>query len=233
MIKEDDLTKKCKNQTNDTKSRYNSLIKRSFELLLRYKLYEEQNQKSEFISKCFIKSDDKSLDCKCFFVDDLVKKEFSILYNNMNSLRKVNKYAEELTEKHKKDIKIFKKAYIEHFKEKIMSEYEFKKLWDAPRKCGYCGISEDQIKELCAEEKIKTKRFYSRGKTMEIDKIEPKGEYCKNNIILSCYWCNNAKTDEFSLTEFEPIARGIHEAWEKRLSQNVIFPADTYARIEK
>ena len=55
------------------------------------------------------------------------------------------------------------------------------------------------------------------------------GEYKIGNIILSCYWCNNAKSDEFSLSEFKEIARGINHTWNKRLrSIDIEFPENTY-----
>lgn len=67
---------------------------------------------------------------------------------------------------------------------------------------------------------------------MEIDKIESDKEYAKCNIVLSCYWCNNAKTDEFSLDEFKSIAKGINAAWNKRLKpeKEIIFPEETYSK---
>ena len=36
---------------------------------------------------------------------------------------------------------------------------------------------------------------------------------------MACYWCNNAKTDEFSPEEFKPIAEGIRKAWNERLRE--------------
>jgi len=124
----------------------------------------------------------------------------------MSNLRCVNKKTELFKKRQKENIISYKKLYIEHFNNKIMSLETFNAIWgesDSDRKCGYCGISENQIKELCIAKKIITKRFYSRGKTMEMDKIDPNGEYNKDNIVLSCYWCNNAKTDEFNVKEFK------------------------------
>ena len=37
---------------------------------------------------------------------------------------------------------------------------------------------------------------------MEIDRIKANHEYLKDNVVLACYWCNNAKSDEFSEPEF-------------------------------
>lgn len=110
-----------------------------------------------------------------------------------------------------------------------MTLEDFKDFWKTKdeRICGYCGIPEKCIEDLS----IQTKRFYSRGKTMEVDKMEPNQGYTKENIILSCYWCNNAKTDEFTLHEFKNIARGINKTWSKRLSEEVPFPEFTYLRL--
>ena len=43
--------------------------------------------------------------------------------------------------------------------------------------------------------------------------------YSLNNIVLACYWCNNAKTDTFSPKDFKPIARGINQVWNEKLKQ--------------
>ena len=67
---------------------------------------------------------------------------------------------------------------------------------------------------------IITKRLYSRGRTLEIDRINPNDDYNMNNIVLCCYWCNNAKTDEFSYEDFIEIGKEIRKIWEKRLKSN-------------
>ena len=93
--------------------------------------------------------------------------------------------------------------------------------------CYYCGISVEQINEISSGCKLYTKR--PRGYTFEIDQIEPVKGYSDLNCEASCYWCNNAKTDEFSKDEFKNIACGINIAWNDRLQQigsnsKVIFP---------
>ena len=101
------------------------------------------------------------------------------------------------------------KCFLEHFKSKDK------------RECSYCGIKETQISCI----KPKTKRLSTRGKTLEIDKKDAFGDYTNNNIILACYWCNNAKTDEFSEDEFKNIACGINKIWNNRLnSTHINFP---------
>jgi agmatine deiminase len=87
------------------------------------------------------------------------------------------------------------------------------------RKCEYCGISEMQITNLLEKEMIFTKRIISRGESIEIDQGDPNGGYNDENIKLACYWCNNAKTDEFVEEEFEPIGETIRKAWNKRIDK--------------
>lgn len=95
-------------------------------------------------------------------------------------------------------------------------EEEFNKMLDKTT-CSYCGISLAQIEELGKNGKLNNKRSDTRGYTLEIDRMLPNLEYSKENCCMACYWCNNAKTDEFSPEEFNPIARGINKIWNKRL----------------
>ena len=52
---------------------------------------------------------------------------------------------------------------------------------------------------------------------MEIDRKAPNQEYSDDNCEPICYWCNNAKTDEFSAEEFKPIGMAIGNALRARL----------------
>jgi 5-methylcytosine-specific restriction endonuclease McrA len=109
--------------------------------------------------------------------------------------------------------------------EEILDIYKFKKLL-LDGKCEYCGVTMEDINDLSEKEEIHTKR--ARGYSMEIDQKEPNGLYTDDNCVASCYWCNNAKTDEFSVKEFEEIARGINKVWEKRLGKKIDFPTKVY-----
>lgn len=101
-------------------------------------------------------------------------------------------------------------------------------------KCEYCGVSQDQINIL--DEKKKRENNYgltkrNRGYKLEVDQIKPDNGYIEGNIVLCCYWCNNAKTDTFTVKEFREIARGINAVWNQRLKKidemkEVIFPPD-------
>lgn len=93
--------------------------------------------------------------------------------------------------------------------------------------CEYCGITMEQINLLSEKDQLQTKR--QRGYSMEIDQIDPYGFYTNDNCVASCYWCNNAKTDEFDKDEFKEIAKGINSVWNKRLEpyqNSVKFPPE-------
>ena len=65
---------------------------------------------------------------------------------------------------------------------------------------------------------------------MKIQRIRPTREYEVENIILSCPWCNNEKSDEFSLWEFKEVARGINFVCNQRLGNEIVnFPENTYS----
>jgi len=86
--------------------------------------------------------------------------------------------------------------------------------------CGYCHITVGDINELIDMGKIFKKRE-TRGFSMEIDRKDPNKEYSKENVVPCCSWCNNAKTDEFTETEFKTIASEIKEVWQKRLGRKL------------
>jgi len=86
--------------------------------------------------------------------------------------------------------------------------------------CAYCGVENDQIEQLRKKKKITSKS--GRGFNLEVDRMSPNLEYSYDNCCMSCYWCNNAKTDEFIPVEFKEIARGINLVWNKRLMDSGI-----------
>ncbi len=87
-----------------------------------------------------------------------------------------------------------------------------------PRKCRYCSFTEEQIAELHKAKQLNTKRITTRGLKLEIDRILPNELYDNlDNLTYCCYWCNNAKSDEFSAAEFEPIGQVLKMIWSQRL----------------
>lgn len=112
-------------------------------------------------------------------------------------------------------IKKLEKSYEESFKE-LFTLDAFKKLLEPENKrCYYCDITVDIINELANKHKLYKKN--ERGWKLEIDRKKPNEEYKEENCVLACYWCNNAKTDEFTDEEFKPIGQAIKKVWENRL----------------
>lgn len=201
-----------------TSPRYQSIMERNYLQKLNYLL---------FLICC---SELKDILTVNYQLPDGTEEAYKKLYSDMTEIRERNKCFEAFINNNKNDIEHFKNNYYIYFQENILKFNDFFQFWNKEdsRTCKYCGISEKQINSGALE--IQTKRFYSRGKTMEIDKKDAFGEYTKDNIILSCYWCNNAKTDEFTLDEFQPIAKGINCVWNNRLDSkdSVKFPESTY-----
>jgi 5-methylcytosine-specific restriction endonuclease McrA len=84
--------------------------------------------------------------------------------------------------------------------------------------CHYCHITKAQISELIEKQQL-FKKHITRGWTLEIDRKIPYLEYTEDNCVTCCYWCNNAKTDEFSYDEFKKIGIEIEKIWNERLDR--------------
>lgn len=85
-------------------------------------------------------------------------------------------------------------------------------------RCFYCKTSEKDVAELCKKRSARSK---TRGNKLEIERKESApglNFYNSDNCVLSCYICNNAKSDLFTQEEFQPIAEKIAESIQKGLS---------------
>ncbi len=113
------------------------------------------------------------------------------------------------------------KIMLLHSRKGIMStRLEFYNWFKAnERKCVYCGITEEEIKHMLDNKRLETKRIATRGRKLELDRKVANNDYHLVNIVFSCYWCNNAKTDTFTFDEFKQIGQAISEIWKKRLAQ--------------
>ena len=96
-------------------------------------------------------------------------------------------------------------------------EFEAAYLNTTPH-CHYCGITTDQIQQLWELKPDLTKR--SRGRKLELERLAPNEEYSNlGNLVFSCYWCNNAKTDTFTEEQFRKVGAVIKGIWEERLEK--------------
>lgn len=102
-------------------------------------------------------------------------------------------------------------------KEISYDEFEAAYLNTKPH-CHYCGITPEQIQQLWEKDPELTKR--GRGRKLELERLAPNEKYSNlGNLVFSCYWCNNAKTDTFTETEFKKIGEVIRGIWEERLGK--------------
>ncbi len=120
-------------------------------------------------------------------------------------------------ENNKTIIEIFEKDYVSNF-EQVFPKSEFIEMIKSTDTCFYCGISIPEVNQLAYKEQLFNKQF-SRGFVLEIDRINSNQEYKRDNCVMCCYWCNNAKTDEFDKDEFIIIGRAIKEVWSNRLKK--------------
>lgn len=94
------------------------------------------------------------------------------------------------------------------------------KIWfeSTERKCHYCGITEVEIEQMKSRGLINTKHIVTRGRKLEIERVLANVPYDNlHNLVFCCYWCNNAKSDEFSEEEFKPMGQLISTIWKQRL----------------
>ncbi len=202
---------------NIAEKRYASLVDRTFEKALDYFLYYKI---------CVEKNENPTFeDFTSFILTAEIEEQIFMDYSNVATLRAKNKRISAVA----KSLKTVTKQIKNHIRAEFCNQIDmeifkrdffFKDNERHKRVCGYCGISEEEIHKLFSKHKIYTKRQYSRGKTLEVDKKDPNDLYKIDNIILACYWCNNAKTDEFNDVEFRTVAKSIRQVWNERLKQS-------------
>jgi 5-methylcytosine-specific restriction endonuclease McrA len=111
------------------------------------------------------------------------------------------------------------KHYVDNvFRNEVFPKNEFNTFFQDDIECEYCHLTEDLISDLIGKKEI-SKKHHSRGWSLEIDRKKPNHEYTKDNVVWCCYWCNNAKTDEFSHQEFKIIGETLKQIWDARLGR--------------
>jgi 5-methylcytosine-specific restriction endonuclease McrA len=96
----------------------------------------------------------------------------------------------------------------------------YKEKYSNESVCYYCKIPEKIIVKIYWDIRH-TKRPQKRTK-LEIERLDPFGNYNKNNTVLACFNCNNSKSDILLCKEFEPIGKIIEEIWKAIAKQNGI-----------
>lgn len=196
------------------KHKYNAKAKDSFKTKLNLFLF------SEVINNNSIGNSDFSK----FKIDDILIKQYTTefwqqpLKYELNG-KEIDRIHEILTtwkNENTAQIKALENEYVKDFKQ-VYPISDFAKLFEI-KNCFYCGIAEDDIEKLGDIKKLNKKSL--RGWSLEIERLNSNLEYTSQNCTLACYWCNNAKTDEFTPEEFKPIGKEIRKIWEDRISKS-------------
>jgi 5-methylcytosine-specific restriction endonuclease McrA len=130
----------------------------------------------------------------------------------------IYKLIDMIKKEYKDVITELKNDYVKNQFSVIYPISDFDKLLQGDT-CAYCKITTEEIIELADHKQLHKKNY--RGWTLEIDRLDSNLEYKKENCVMACYWCNNAKTDEFTGDEFMSIGSEIRKIWNKRLLKNV------------
>jgi hypothetical protein len=153
-----------------------------------------------------------------------LKREFPNLENSImrwyksDRYNKIQKYKSFLTNKLKQMTEDGGEINIDN--EQL---YNLFRWWETtPKVCYYCSLPENALEELRNQPGHINKRFPQRGKSLEIDRKQADLSYSNiQNLVLACYWCNNAKTDTFTEQEFQQLGQVIKRIWENRLNRQL------------
>jgi len=118
----------------------------------------------------------------------------------------------------KTNIDLLLDHYIKTTFKTVFPVEQFKQMVNDASECDYCHITKEKIDKLIVDKNL-FKKHITRGWSFEIDRMEANLEYTKDNCVPCCYWCNNAKTDEFSAEEFRPIGELIGQTLKNRLNK--------------
>ena len=117
-------------------------------------------------------------------------------------------------------IEALRQDYITRVFPALFPPEEFVALTDT-EECAYCGITIPMVTVLANKQQLFKKNY--RGWSLEIDRKDSNFEYSPDNCVMACYWCNNAKTDEFTHEEFRKVGEAIQDVWNARLSKETNY----------
>jgi hypothetical protein len=133
------------------------------------------------------------------------------------------------TDKSEKQLSSWYKSKVKEEKTNFLSYEDFSEWYFGNKKeCFYCRISERECQEIIFKGLLISKRFplggefargVNRGYWLEIDKMNPRGMYSRNNCVLSCYFCNNDKSDVFNHDQYKEFVGNRGEYLRKILKE--------------
>ncbi len=209
MIPEKEIAKK-----------YKEIALRSFETKLSLFLFNESIGQDEEV-----KFNKTSFDN--FTISEELVNQFTSEYFQMIRIEKFQGWTIDEIYHRMKHLRDHSESLVNDLKTKYVQDFEsifpikdFAKLLEE-KHCYYCKITLEKVSELAKKKRLYKKN--ERGWTLEIDRLNSNFEYTPSNCVMACYWCNNAKTDEFTKDEFEIIGEAIKRVWESRLGENLPF----------
>lgn len=197
---------------------YRVKAKESFNTRLRFFIFYCITNKREFNKSNFLNFDlENHYDIIEIFCTQYYQLDLSESIKDIDCNLTVNQIYIEMEEYKNRKVE-YSDWFGEYFNQIFIYRYpEENYIKDLEAKeCSYCKLTIEEIYRLAVNKKLWKKN--ERGWKMEIDRKNPNLEYTANNCVPACYWCNNAKTDEFSAKEFRPIGELIGETLRKRLS---------------
>ena len=109
------------------------------------------------------------------------------------------------------------KSKVREKKSGFLSYDDFREWYDnKPKFCHYCGLTEKESQLIVHKGLLTSNRFPIHGETragvnrgywLEVDKKNPKGIYSRENCELTCYFCNNDKSDVFSEVQYKEFKK--------------------------
>lgn len=114
-------------------------------------------------------------------------------------IKKSDEIYSRLIAKHKKSLGSFDVKFTrESFLEWLRLQYEKQE-----GRCYYCSTSQVDINKIIDSGLLRSKRFKTRGRSLEIERLDAQGnEYSAANCVLVCYFCNNDKSDVVSSNDY-------------------------------
>lgn len=114
-------------------------------------------------------------------------------------IKKSDEIYSRLKVKQKKSLNAFEIKFTrESFFEWLGNQYE-----KQSGRCYYCNTSQEDICRIIESGLLKSKRFKTRGRSLEIERLDARGnEYSTSNCVLVCYFCNNDKSDVVSSNDY-------------------------------
>lgn len=131
-------------------------------------------------------------------------------------IKKIYEDIEQLKKNNEMFIQECKQDYISNTFPSKFPEAKFIELIKVEQ-CYYCEITKSEIETLATYGQLNKKNL--RGWNLEIDRLNSNFEYTPQNCVMCCYWCNNAKTDEFTEEEFKRISQSIKTIWKERIER--------------